>query len=35
MCVYTVYGIVFNGVGLWNFGNDFAKNVVIFGTDNS
>ena len=24
-----------NGAGLWNFDNDFAKNVVIFGVNNS
>ena len=33
--VYSEYGIVFDGTGLWNFGNDFAKNVIIFGVDNS
>ena len=33
--VYNVYGIVFDGAGSWNFDNDFARNVVIFGVDNS
>ena len=33
--MHTGYGIVFDGGGLWNFGNDFVKNVVIFGVDNS
>ena len=33
--VCSEYGIVFDGAGLWNFGNDFAKNVIIFGVDNS
>ena len=32
---YRVYGIAFDGTGSWNFGNDCAKNVVIFGADNS
>ena len=26
---------VFDGAGLWNFGNDNARNVVIFSADNS
>ena len=33
--IYGGYWIAFDGVGLWNFGNEFAKNVVIFGVDNS
>ena len=33
--VYTGYGIVFDGGGLWSFSNEFARNVVIFGVDNS
>ena len=28
-------GIAFDGKGSWNFGNDFAENVVIFNVDNS
>ena len=32
--VYSGYGIAFDGAGLWNFGDDFAKNAVIFGVDN-
>ena len=28
-------GITFDGEGLWSFGNDFARNVVIFDVDNS
>ena len=28
------YGIVFDGLDSWSFGNDFARNVVIFGADN-
>ena len=27
--------VAFDGAGSWNFGNDFARNVVIFGVDNS
>ena len=33
MCIG--YGITFHGAGLWNFGNEIARNVVIFGVDNS
>ena len=33
--VYNGYGIAFDCAGLWNFDNEFAKNVVIFGVDNS
>ena len=32
---YSSYGITFDRVGSWNFDNDFARNVVIFGVDNS
>ena len=28
-------GIVFDGKALWSFGGDYARNVVIFGVDNS
>ena len=33
--VYTTYGIAFDGASSWSFGNDFARNVMIFGVDNS
>ena len=33
--VYSAYGITFDSGGSWNFDNDFARNVVIFGVDNS
>ena len=33
--VYSGYGIAFVGKGEWSFGNDSAKNVIIFGVDNS
>ena len=33
--VYSGYGIPFDGKSTWSFGNDYAKNVVIFGVDNS
>ena len=26
---------VCSGIGLWNFGNEFAKDIVILGVDNS
>ena len=32
---YNGRGIGFGGDGSWSFGNDFARNVVIFGVDNS
>ena len=32
--VYNDYVIAFDGVGIWNFGYDFIKNIVIFGVDN-
>ena len=33
--IYGGYEILFDGAGTWSFVNDFAKNVVIFGIDNS
>ena len=33
--LYSGYRTAFDGKGKWNFGNDFARNVVIFGVDNS
>ena len=33
--VYSDYRIVFDGKGEWSFGNDYARNVIIFGSDNS
>ena len=33
--VHSGYGIPFHGQGWWNFGNDFARNVVFFGFHNS
>ena len=33
--VYNGYGMAFVGKGEWSFGNDFAKNVIIFGVHNS
>ena len=32
---YSSYGITFDRAGSWNFDNDFARNVVIFGVNNS
>ena len=32
--VYNVYRIAFDGEGLWNFGDGFARNILIFGVDN-
>ena len=32
---YSGHGIAFDGKGSWGFGNDFSRNVVIFGVDNS
>ena len=33
--VYSGYGKAFDSVGWWSFDNDFARNVVIFGVNNS
>ena len=33
--MYGGYGIAFDGKKEWNFGNDFARNAIIFGVDNS
>ena len=32
---YSGYSVAFDGAGLWNVGNDFARNVVTFSADNS
>ena len=31
--VHNGYGIAFDGKGKWSFGNDLAKNVIVFGVD--
>ena len=33
--VYSGNGITFDSAGSWSFDNDFARNVIIFGVDNS
>ena len=33
--VYSGYGTTFDSAGLWSFSNDPARNVLIFGDDNS
>ena len=33
--VFSCYRIALDGTGEWNFGNEFARNVVIFCVDNS
>ena len=33
--VYSGYGIILDSTGSWTFDNDFARNVIIFGVDNS
>ena len=33
--VCSGYGIAFDGKGEFIFGNDYARNVIIFGVDNS
>ena len=33
--VYSGCGITFDSAGSWSFDNDFARNVIIFGVDNS
>ena len=32
---YSSYGITFDSAGSWSFGNDIARNVIIFSVDNS
>ena len=33
--VYSGYRITFDSVVSWSFGNDFDKNIIIFGANNS
>ena len=33
--MYSDYGIIFDSAGAWRFDNDTARNIVIFGVDNS
>ena len=33
--MYIINGIAFHGLGLCSFGNDFGRNGIIFGVDNS
>ena len=33
--IYNWQGIAFDGENSWSFSNDFARNIVIFGDDNS
>ena len=33
--MYRGYGITFYGKGEWNFGNEFARNIVISYANNS
>ena len=33
--MYSGYGITFDRAGSWSFDNDSARNVIIFGVDNS
>ena len=33
--LYSGYGITFDSGDSWSFDNDFARNVIIFGVDNS
>ena len=33
--VYGGYRIIFDSEGEWSFGNDYARNVIIFGVNNS
>ena len=33
--LYNGYRIAFDKKGTWRFGNDYARNVIIFGVDNS
>ena len=33
--MYSGYGIEFDGKGEWSYGNDLARNVIIFRVDNT
>ena len=33
--IYSSYGITFGSTGSWSFGNEFARNFITFGVDNS
>ena len=33
--VYSGYTIAFDGKGEWSFDNDYTRNIIIFGIDNS
>ena len=33
--MYSGYGIAFDGKGSWSFNDEFARNVIMFGVDNS
>ena len=33
--MYSGYGVTFDSAGSWSINNDTAKNVIIFGVDNS
>ena len=33
--MYSGYGIAFDWKGLWSFNDDFARNSIVFGVDNS
>ena len=32
--MYSGYGIAFGKLGSWSFGNEFTRNVILFGVDN-
>ena len=33
--MYSGYGVTFGSAGSWSFDNNAARNVIIFGVDNS
>ena len=33
--MHSGYGIAFDGKCEWIFGNEYARNIIIFGVDNS
>ena len=33
--MYSSHGVTFDGVGSWDFGKDFARNLLIFDVGNS
>ena len=33
--MHSAYGVALDRKSVWSFGNDFARNIIIFGLDNN